>query len=256
MAILLFVSLLAYWFATLFIIPGSNSADYAALVISSVISLIFWALILVMVFGVILRNAFLSFLGVLRRRMWARILLPSYLLVHLLVYGLVLERILVSIFGRPDYNVGQYVFVQPGGAFYPHTLFNALIQLTLNPSIILFLPPFYGIELTLFSFSSAIIISVLIVVHLERLSVCADTIRKAGGSVLYPLIGVVGGASCCISLPGIFLDFTPLASSILLVPLWVDVLNVLYYLLPVTVIALLALTLKQFDFLKATDEMN
>ena len=43
MATLIFVSLLAYWFATLFIIPGSNSADYAALVISSVISLIFRA---------------------------------------------------------------------------------------------------------------------------------------------------------------------------------------------------------------------
>ena len=49
---------------------------------------------------------------------------------------------------------------------------------------------------------------------------------------MYPLIAVIGGASCCISLPGIFLDFTPLASSILLVPMWVDVLNVLYYLLP------------------------
>ena len=251
---LIFVSVLAYWLVTLQIVPGNSSSAVGALILASVISVIFWALVLILVFGLVLRNAFFAFLGILRHRLWAKILFPSYLVIHLLIYGLVLERILVSIFGQPGYNVGQLVFIQLGSSFYPHTLFNALIQMTLSPSIVMFMPPFYGIELTLFSFCSAIIIAVLVIVHLERLSRYAGLIRRAGGSVMYPLIAVIGGASCCISLPGIFLDFTPLASSILLVPMWVDVLNVLYYLLPVSVIVLLAIGLRQFEFLTVSGD--
>ncbi len=246
MATLILLSILAYWFVTLLIVPGNSQASYAPLLLSSIIAIVFWALILLAVFGFVLKNVVMEFSGIMKERLWAKILFPLYLFVHLIVYGIVLEKILVIVFGPPDYSVGRTIFVQLGGAFYPHTPLNALIQLTLNPSVVIFLPPFYGLELTLFSFSSATIIATLIVVHLDRLMHNAKLIRRAGGSVIYPLIGIVGGASCCISLPGLFLDFTPLAYSILLISFWVDVLNVLYYLLPISVIVFLAAGLKPF----------
>ena len=247
-AIPIIVSLFAYWYVTLLIVPGNTAPGSAPLVLSAVVSLAFWSLILFAVLGIMLRNVTMVFARTMRDRLWAKVLFPAYLSVHLVVYGLVLEKILVSVFGRPSFSVRQAIFFQAGGAFYPHTLFNALIQLTLNPSLVIILAPFYGIELTLFSFCSAIIIASLIVVHIERLSRNAKFIKRAGGSVIYPLIGVLGGASCCISLPSIFLDFTPLASSILLVPMWVDLLNVLYYLLPISVIVVLAAGLKPLSF--------
>lgn len=239
---LLFTALFGYWFSTLFIPPFQSGVSGAQLVATSLI-FIFWGLLVLLFLGVALRGMTRAFLGVLRRRLWARILFPAYMAVHLIAYGLVLERIFVLATGSPQVSIGGAVYLAFSYYFSPHTLANALLQITQTPSLVIVVPPFYGVTLGPFAAFSALSIGMLVTVHIDRLITVSGRLRRAGGSVVYPAVGVVAGASCCVSLPDIAATSTPLSAVIFATPLWTTVLYALYYLLPVSVIAAFTVTL-------------
>lgn len=239
---LLFALLLGYWYATLFVQPFEPSLTSPEIV-SDVLLILFWILILLLVLWVLLKKVTKSFVRTMRERRWAKILFPVYLAVHLLVYGLVLERIIILSEGAPPFSLGAQAYMEVNYFFIPHTLLNALLQITQNPGIVVIIPPYYGITLGPFALFSALLIGILVTVHTDRLIRISSRIRKAGGSIIYPVVGVVGGASCCISLPDIAASASPFAAVIFTTPVWTNLLYVLYYLLPLSVIVVFVVTL-------------
>jgi hypothetical protein len=238
--------LFSYWYATEFIgYSGAGNADLPS-VISAVLALLFWVAVTLITFLFLFKDLLRRFAAILRVKKWAMFLFPCYLIIHLLIYGLVVENILVLTFGSSGFSNSIFGgFIVLGNAFYPHTLGNALLQITLNPSLALYIPPYFGLDWGPFSFYSAVVIGMLVVVHIERLGKLRQPLRRVGGSVVYPAVGVVGGASCCVSLPVLILTLSPVASSALLVPMWVALAYALYFVLPLSVIALLLIGLRQ-----------
>ncbi|MBX8641932.1 MAG: hypothetical protein KIY10_05095 [Thermoplasmata archaeon] len=234
------VLLFSYWYATEFIgYSGAGNADLPS-VISAVVALLFWISVSLITFRYLFNNVLRRFVAIVRVKRWALLLFPGYLIIHLLIYGLVVENILVLTFGSPGFsNSSLGGFIVLGNAFFPHTLANALLQIALNPSLAVYIPPYFGLDWGPFSFYSAIVIGMLVTVHIERLGRLRQPLRRVGGSVVYPAAGVVGGASCCISLPVLLLTLSPLSSATLLVPMWVALAYALYFVLPISVIALL-----------------
>lgn len=240
--LLLFIMLLGYWLSTLYVPPFGPGMGTAQAV-SVLLLVAFWSILVVLVFGVLLTGLLESFFIVLKRSLWAKVLFPSYLALHLVIYGIVLEKITTILEGSPPLNFGPQAFMVFDFYFYPHTLLNTLVQITQNPGIVIILPPFYGVTLGPFAIFSAVLIGLLVIVHIDRLLRLSGRIRKAGGSIVYPAVGIVGGASCCISLPDIAASASPFAATIFSTPLWVNLLYILYYLLPISVIAAFAFTL-------------
>ncbi len=239
---LLFIMVLGYWLATLYV-PPFGPGFGTAQTVSVLLLVAFWSILVLLVFGVLLAGAVGSFFRILKRSLWAKALFPAYLAVHLVIYGIVLERITTILEGAPPLSFGPQAFMVFNFYFFPHTLFNTLLQMTQNPGIVIILPPFYGVTLGPFAIFSAVLIGLLVTVHIDRILHLSGRIRKAGGSVVYPAVGIVGGASCCISLPDIAASASPFALAIFSTPLWVNLLYILYYLLPISVIVAFAVTL-------------
>ncbi|MBX8632189.1 MAG: hypothetical protein J9259_06705 [Thermoplasmata archaeon YP2-bin.285] len=244
------LSLLLYWYTTRLIAPTFSQLSSTPVVLSALLAVVFWLAVSFVTFEFFFRNDIAVFVRLIKEKWWAPIFFAAYLTIHLLVYGLVLENILVLTFGSPGVVASQRAsaFIFLSNAFYPHTIGNALLQITLNPSFEIVVPPYYGLVLGPFSFYTAAIIGVLVILHINRLSLIRGAIRRVGGSIVYPAVGVVGGASCCISLPVLITEFTPIASGILIVPMWVDLLNALYYLLPISVMVALYAGLGQLSY--------
>lgn len=242
---LLFALLFGYWYATLFVQPFEPSLTLPE-VVADVLLVLFWIVVMVLVLRVLLRRVMQSFVRTLSEKRWAQILFPVYLAVHLLVYGIVLERIIVLTAGPPPFSFGAQAYIEFNYFFTPHTLLNALLQITQNPGIVVIIPPYYGVTLGPFALFSALLIGILVTVHIDRLIKLSARLRRAGGSIIYPVVGIVGGASCCISLPDIAASASPFAVVIFTTPLWTTLLYVLYYLLPLTVIAVFVITLVPF----------
>lgn len=240
---MLFMAVFGYWILTISASPVQKAVSFAE-VLSTVMLFVFWLLLFLLVFAVLLKDETLSFYRIVRKKLWARILYPSYLAVHLVIYGVVLERITLLSSGAPPINFGAQAFTVLDYYYSPHTILQSLIQMTQNPGIVMIFPPFYGISLGPFAIFSAMLIGMLVVVHTDRLSRLSGRLRRAGGSIVYPAIGIVGGATCCISLPDIAVSATPFAVAVFSTPLWSGLLYVLYYLLPISVIAVFAITIR------------
>ncbi len=239
----LFMILFGYWFSTLSV-PEYSISTTLAETASNILLVMFWVLLSAFIFGLLLRNVSVSFIRTIRTRLWAKLFFPAYLAVHLVIYGVVLEKIIVLTYGAPPpLNLGPRAYLVFNYYFTPHTLFNALIQITQNPGIVVVIPPFYGITLGPFALFSAFLVGVLVTVHTDRLMRISGKLRKAGGSVVYPAVGIVGGASCCISLPDLAVSASPFATVAFTTPLWTNVLYALYYVLPLSVIMVFVATL-------------
>lgn len=175
----------------------------------------------------------------LKRRAFVIPVGAAYLVFHLLVYGIVLERILTYAYGAPSYSNGFSVFGSFSPYFFPHTPLASLVQLTVTPSVTVLAPPFYSLSLGPFSFFSAIVIDLLVLANLGTVLSAAVPRGRFAETLGLPLIGVVGGASCCISVPEILTAVSPFYAAILVNPLDVALLNVLYYALPLAVMLVL-----------------
>jgi len=164
-------------------------------------SLLFWYSVVYLVLRFPFRGAFNVFLKYIGSRMG--ILASSlYVAFHLLLYGFILEVIFVHLYAPSFGGVPAAVWVNTN-LVLPPTPLNTLLGLSYNPSITLSVPPIFGAVLSLYSFSSALIIAVLVVVNV-------GLVREVGSCPLglksrvyvgLPALGIVLGASCCLSPP-------------------------------------------------------
>jgi len=234
---LLIVFLLLYWYASAFVTPFSNPEFFY---ISYASVLLFWVIAFAAAL-LLFRHHLPRFATIIKNWKWAGVF-TAYLTVHLFVYGLLLEKIFVTAYGYPLPFQGNYVYVSFVTFYYPHTLLNALIEILENPTIVI-VSGVYGIALSAYALMSAFIIGMLVVLHLHFLSKAAPSFRRAGATVLYPTVGVVAGASCCISLPELLINYTAVSAAILGSALLSNTLIVLYFVLPAAVMFSFAITL-------------
>ncbi|MEM3851913.1 MAG: hypothetical protein QXP70_02825 [Methanomassiliicoccales archaeon] len=229
--VLLFISLLIYWYASSLVVPFGNNALPSN--ISLAAALLFWILLVYLVLSVPMRNALKKCMRLLKSGRWA-VVFVAYLSVHLIVYGLLLERILSSVTNYSDYpSIGYHAYFSFTEAFFPHTVGIAVIELLQNPSVVLVAPPYYELVLSAYAFFSAFIIAILVVLQLNLIA----AIRRRGKSmmVLYPAIGVAGGATCCISLPALLVNYGVIGVAVATFAAIEDIFLALYFLLPLAV---------------------
>jgi hypothetical protein len=200
-------------------------------------SVAFWVSVTLLVLDVVVFSRVPA--RALKRRAFVVPVGTVYLVFHLFVYGIVLEKILTYAYGAPPYSNGFSLFASFSPYFYPHTLFTSLVQLTVTPSVTVLAPPYYSLSLGPFSFFSAIVIDLLVVANLG--TVLSTTVMRGrfAEALGLPLVGVAGGASCCISVPEILTSVSPFYAALLTSPLGIGLLNILYYALPLTVIFVL-----------------
>ena len=155
----------------------------------------------------------------------------AYISFHLLLYGYVLEAILVQLYGSPPLVSSAFVFVS-SNLLYPASFENALVGLAFNPTLTVLVPPIFDASLSLFSIFAAVVIDLLILANVaavRQIGSAGGTAVRARAYVAMPLTGIFLGASCCMSLP-VLLSIADPALTALSSLLWVFYLA--YFVLP------------------------
>jgi hypothetical protein len=140
----------------------------------------------------------------------------GYLSVHLLLYGILLEGIIVYAEKIPP------IFSQGAASFsallaYPESLVTIIDDYLINPSLNIAIPPDYNLALSLFSFVIALITAILVVSNImkvKELSRSCTLAQKSRAFVALPALGVVGGAICCLSLPALISLVAPATTAV------------------------------------------
>jgi hypothetical protein len=177
--------------------PGPIFDGYEA-----VASLVFWFSILASVLAIPLRPVVELFLVYLRKQRGIAVFV-SYISVHLLLYGLILEGILTYLYKVPPL-ISQPSVNASAILAYPESVITMFEDLAFNPSFNFAIPPGYALSLSVYSFVIALIIAMLVltnVLKVSEMSKICTTRQKSFAIVALPALGVVGGATCCISLP-------------------------------------------------------
>ncbi|MEM0117728.1 MAG: hypothetical protein QXV32_04720 [Conexivisphaerales archaeon] len=224
---------------------GSLAPTLSTGLIASISSLLFWLYLLLFVLLLPLKESFSLFREGIRKNSM-KILFAGYLAIHLIIYGIFLELILETIYIYPIAGQGFLfkVFVAGNYAFSPHNLATVFLVLTLNPSVSILFPRALGVALGPFAIFSAIIIDILVIANVNLLLRLKRTLVRVGGSLVLPAVGVVGGASCCLSIPSLLAIASPSIAAFLYLPTGILIQNILYYGLPLLVIVILALNLR------------
>lgn len=174
---------------------------------------LFWYAVVALLLAYPLREATRSFASYIRRPLGAGVF-TAYLATHLVLYGFVLEAILSTIYGNGALAVSPAFFVTTN-VFSPPSLLSALFDVLYNPSIVLSAPPIFSAALSLYSISVAIVIDALVVASIGRTKeigeFCTNR-KKARSFVVLPALGIVFGASCCLSVAGLISLAVPSAS--------------------------------------------
>jgi len=203
----------------------------------TIASVIFWATIVLLALSFPLRHALNLFAkGVKTIRGFSTFVI--YAPLHLLLYGLLLEAVLGFVYRIPA-STHSYSLYLASTPLYPLSFPDVIAGFGFNPSLSLILPPLYDLGMTAYSVSIALIISILVTANVTRIvtlgKVCT-TAQKSRAFVLLPLIGVVGGAACCLSLPVLISLIAPAAAAISNSPVAYYVASFVFP--PVTAIAL------------------
>jgi len=178
-----------------------------------------------------------------------------YLVIHILLYGFLLEGILTSFLGKDFVSTG-------GGAtltttvFTPPSVVNALLALWYNPWIAITIPPIFSTTLSLYSLVIAVMIDVLIVANIGKtveLGRACSTGARSRSMVLFPALGIALGASCCLSVPLLFTVVVPSAAALASL-LWVY--DVTYFLFPPFAVVLLYLNLTSVGKMTANAQLT
>lgn len=149
----------------------------------------------------------LAYVGVLFTKYVKRprglLLFVSYLSVHLVLYGLILEGIVAYTFKIPSL-VTQAQASIASVPLYPVSASSILAGFGFNPSVDLFLPPVFVLALSFYTISLSLIIAVLVLTNVMKvveIGKMCGTALKSRSLVILPALGVIGGAACCLSLP-------------------------------------------------------
>ncbi|NON62651.1 hypothetical protein [Acidianus sp. RZ1] len=162
----------------------------------------------------------------------------SYISVHYLVYSIALERLLTAFYGQLFFVSSPFISFSVT-TFYPSSLYTALMNLFFNPDLVAGLPPDYYVELSFYAMFMGLIISTLVTVTITRVINMARTLGGLRTILLAPIIGVIGGGSCCVSIPIILATAVPAANFLVLTAPGEEALFLTYILLPpITALAL------------------
>lgn len=228
---------------------GSTSPNPAELLAPA----LFWYAVAFLLFAYPLGEAFQLFLRYIRTAFGAGVF-ALYLVLHVLLYGFMLESILVSFFDRPFVSASANVYVTTS-VFAPPSLLNAVVGLWFNPWVTLTVPPHFSDALSLYSVVIAIVIAVLIVANVGRTrelgKICSARV-KSRTMVLFPALGIALGASCCLSVPILFTIAAPSALA-LSSSLWLY--DATYFFFPPFAVILLYLNLYSVDKIAARAAM-
>ena len=224
---------------------GSTSPNPAELLAP----LLFWYAASFLLIAYPLREAWRAFLAYVRTTFGACVF-ALYLVLHVVLYGFMLESILVSFFDRPfvSASVGAYVTTS---VFAPPTVPNAFLALWFNPWVTLTVPPVFNDALSFYSIDVAIIIAILIVANIGRtreLGTACSTRFKSRSMVFFPALGIALGASCCLSVPILITVAAPSAVA-LSSTLWAY--DLTYFFFPPFAVVLLYLNLHSIDRIAA-----
>jgi hypothetical protein len=127
----------------------------------------------------------------------------SYLAVHLFLYGLLLEGILIYLSNDPQL-IYQSSLSFTSILAYPVSVASILGDFAFNPSLNFSIPPSYSFALSLYSVGIAFVVAVLVVTNVMKVSEISDACtinQRSRAFIVLPALGVIGGAACCISLP-------------------------------------------------------
>lgn len=205
---------------------------------------LFWYAVLLLLFSFPLRRAVGVTIRALRTRLGVSVFWP-YLALHLFIYGFLLEAILAGIYGitltiGPSFSIVTDAFVPPN-------VLNALLDLSYSPSAVFTLPPALSGAFSLYSVSAAVVIDVLVVANVTevvRLGEERTRRQRATSFVALPAVGVILGASCCLSLPALIALTYPSAA---VSQSFQTVYSATYFLFPAFAGAILYVNLRSVD---------
>ena len=244
-ALALFGAILTY-FGYLWGLASPNPAELSGPVI-------FFVAVLYVLFSAPLRGAAQIFSRSVRTKPGAGIFL-GYLVLHLVLYGFLLEEVLAlsgwtSALAVPSSGLFVYTDV-----FYPPSFTSAVFNLSYNPSIIFSVVPVFSSALSAYTISVALVIAILVVANVaetKKVSRLCSATRKARSYVLVPALGIILGASCCLSIAGLVSLYTlPLAVAAE-VSSSTAVYYLTYFFLPAFAVAILHLNLRSTTKLSA-----
>ena len=212
-------------------------------------SFLFWCAVVYLLLAFPLRKATRTFSSYVRSALGGAVF-AAYLAVHLVLYGFLLEAILTSIYGSGALAV-SLGFLVTTNVFTPPSLTSVIFDLAYNPSVIMAVPPVFSAALSLYSISIALIIAVLVVANVARTrelgSLCSRA-NRARSFVVLPALGIVFGASCCLSVAGLVSIAAP-SASLLTSVLWIY--YVTFFLFPLIAVVLLYLNLRSVESISA-----
>ncbi|PSN87523.1 hypothetical protein B9Q03_10445 [Candidatus Marsarchaeota G2 archaeon OSP_D] len=112
---------------------------------------------------------------------------------------------------------------------------SALLTLTVQPSLNITVPAYYSLALGPFAVVMAVIITLLVTASTYQITQLTPSLRRVGESIAIPVLGVAGGASCCLSIPILLEYFSPVVQAFAVTQSGSLTLSILYYALPLSV---------------------
>lgn len=207
-------------------------------------TVVFWSVILWYLINRPLNRAVKLVRLTFARKSLLALVFPIYLASHLLAYGFFVESLFALRWGF--ISSGSYLFLGYNYSFSPQ-VWRVAYSFFLNPSLSIVLPLGYGANLTVYSFFIGVLDATLVAANLIQFVPSLGLVKRGGALVGLPLVSVVSGAGCCISIPTLLGIVSP-SVQVLLVTRWgVLVENALYILLPATVAFVLWLTFEQMN---------
>jgi hypothetical protein len=175
-------------------------------------SVLFWSAVVYLIFSFPLRSVTISFTRYARDRVGVVSALV-YAVVHLFLYSFTLEAILVRTLA-PGFSVGGASVWVNTDLLSPPSGLNALLDLAYNPSLTISLPPIFGVVLSAYNFATAGVISALVATSVGIIRRIMGLYKLGRGLRVktyagLPALGVVLGASCCLSPPILLGLLTP-----------------------------------------------
>lgn len=228
--------------------PVSGFNPYQALA-----SLIFWLATFFLLIQYPLKGVSNAFFSRTNRSPFGLAVFASYISVHLVVYGFILEGIVATLLPASYAFPVAYSSVISAFPLYPPSALNSLLSFFFYPSIAITIPPIFGLSLSLFSVVMAFLIAMLVVTNITKareLKNACTFRRKSTVFFVLPAIGVIGGASCCLSLP-LFIAFLAAPAVVLSSPSMIAAYYVTYFLFPPATVVVLKLNLDSINRLFA-----